>query len=153
MIINHKVDDYHVCPAFCQYAYVPYSSLEGVIENSKEGYYLALRQTQGTLRIQNPKMGAPNWQPWQIFFLRALQQQERRLAAKVERERVVVAALPKLAIQILDYVRQHGRATMADMVRVTGASRSSLKDHFRSLVEKRQLARHGSGKGSGYALP
>ena len=29
------------------YAYVPYSSLEGVIENSKEGYYLALRQTQG----------------------------------------------------------------------------------------------------------
>ena len=30
------------------YAYVPYSSLEGVIENSKEGYYLALRQTQGT---------------------------------------------------------------------------------------------------------
>ena len=26
------------------YAYVPYSSLESVIENSKEGYYLALRQ-------------------------------------------------------------------------------------------------------------
>ncbi|WP_246707218.1 Fic family protein [Mesorhizobium sp. NZP2077] len=25
------------------YAYVPYSSLESVIENSKEGYYLALR--------------------------------------------------------------------------------------------------------------
>ena len=65
------------------YAYVPYSSLEGVIENSKEGYYLALRQTQGTLRT-----AAPNWQPWLIIFLRALQQQERRLAAKVERERV-----------------------------------------------------------------
>ena len=31
------------------YAYVPYSSLESVIENSKEGYYLALRQTQGTV--------------------------------------------------------------------------------------------------------
>lgn len=28
------------------YAYVPYSSLESVIENSKEGYYLGLRQTQ-----------------------------------------------------------------------------------------------------------
>jgi Fic family protein len=27
------------------YAYVPYSSHEGVIENSKEGYYLALLQT------------------------------------------------------------------------------------------------------------
>jgi Fic family protein len=130
------------------YAYVPYSSLEGVIENSKEGYYLALRQTQGTLR-----RAAPNWQPWLIFFLRALQQQERRLAAKVERERVVIAALPELDLQIIDYVRQHGRATMADLVRVTGASRNTLKDHFRSLVEKQHLIRHGSGKGSWYALP
>ena len=32
------------------YAYVPYSSLESVIEQSKEAYYLALRQTQGTSR-------------------------------------------------------------------------------------------------------
>jgi predicted HTH transcriptional regulator len=87
------------------------------------------------------------------LFLRALQQQERRLAAKVERERVVIAALPELDLQIIDYVRQHGRVTMADMVRATGASRNTLKDHFCSLVEKDHLARHGSGKGSWYALP
>src|SRR5260370_26034049 len=48
------------------YAYVPYSSLESVIEHSKEGYYLALRQPQGTIRT-----GAPNSQPWMLFFLRA----------------------------------------------------------------------------------
>jgi predicted HTH transcriptional regulator len=82
-----------------------------------------------------------------------LLQQERRLAAKVERERVVIAALPELAIQIHDYVRQHGRVTMADIVRVTGTSRNTLKDHFRSLVEKGHLTRHGTGKGSWYALP
>ncbi len=29
------------------YAYVPYSSLESVIELSKDAYYLALRRTQG----------------------------------------------------------------------------------------------------------
>jgi Fic family protein len=28
------------------YAYVPYSSLEAVIEQNKQAYYLALRQTQ-----------------------------------------------------------------------------------------------------------
>jgi len=44
------------------YAYVPYSALESVIENSKEFYYIALRQTQGTVRTE-----APNWQPWLIF--------------------------------------------------------------------------------------
>lgn len=32
------------------YAYVPYSSLESVIEHSKEVYYRALRQTQETIR-------------------------------------------------------------------------------------------------------
>jgi Fic family protein len=130
------------------YAYVPYSSLESVIENSKEGYYLALRQTQGTL-----PSAAPNWQPWLIYFLRALQQQKQRLATKVERERLVIAALPELDLQIIDYVRQHGRVTMADMIRATGSSRNTLKDHFRSLVEKRHLARHGTGKGSWYSLP
>ena len=29
------------------YAYVPYSSLESVVEQGKEAYYLALRKTQG----------------------------------------------------------------------------------------------------------
>jgi hypothetical protein len=33
---------------------VPYSSLENVIESSKEAYYLALRQTQGTLSDDAP---------------------------------------------------------------------------------------------------
>jgi Fic family protein len=130
------------------YAYVPFSSLESVIENSKEGYYLALRQTQGTIRNE-----APNWQPWLTFFLRAMQQQKRRLAAKVEREKLVIADLPELAVQILDHVRQHGRVTIGDMIRVTGASRNTLKEHFRRLVETRHLARHGTGKGSWYALP
>jgi len=130
------------------YAYVPFSSLESVIENSKEGYYLALRQTQGTIRNE-----APNWQPWLTFFLRALQQQKRRLAAKVEREKLVLADLPELAVQVLDHARQHGRVTIGNMIRVTGASRNTLKEHFRSLVEKGHLARHGTGKGSWYALP
>ena len=110
-----------------------------MIENTKEGYHLALRQTQGALRS-----AAPNWQPWLIYFLRALQQQERRLATKVERERLVIATLPELTIQVIDFVRQHGRVTMADMIRATGASRNTLKDHFR--------AQHGTGNGSGYSL-
>ncbi len=62
------------------YAYVPYSSLESVIEHSKEGYYLGLLQTRGTIRTDDP-----NWQPWLSFFLRALQQQVRRVVLKVER--------------------------------------------------------------------
>ncbi len=38
------------------YAYVPYSSLESIVENSKDSYYLALRQTQGTIRSDTTDM-------------------------------------------------------------------------------------------------
>lgn len=129
------------------YTYVPYSSLESVIENSKEGYYLALRQTQSTIRTEKP-----NWQPWLIFFLQALQQQKRRLAIKVEREQILIADMPKLAIQILDYARDQGRVTMRDMVNMTGASSNTLKQHFRRLVEQNLLVRHGAGRATWYGL-
>lgn len=129
------------------YAYVPYSSLESVIEQSKEGYYLALRQTQGSIRTDSP-----NWQPWIIFFLRALQQQMKRLAKKVEREKIVLSALPELSVQILEYAREHGRVTIGDMVKLTGVSRNTLKKHFSQLIEKRHLVLNGSGRGAWYSL-
>lgn len=129
------------------YAYVPYSSLESVIEQSKEGYYLALRQTQATLQAD-----APDWQSWLLFFLRALQQQKARLAKKIEREKILLSDLPELAVQILDQVREHGRVTIGDMVKLTGASRNTLKEHFRTLVERGHLAMHGKGRGVWYSL-
>ena len=129
------------------YAYVPYSSLESVIENSKEGYYLALRQTQRSIRSE-----APDWQPWLLFFIRALQQQKRRLESKVERERRAMTDLPELAVQILDYARQHGRVTNRDIARETGASPNTIKAIFRSLTEKRMLVRHGGGRSTWYGL-
>ena len=131
------------------YAYMPYSSLESVIEHSKEGYYLALRQTQTTIHTDKP-----NWQPWLLFFLRALQQQKRRLAEKVEREKMILSALPALSVQIMDQTRKTGRVTLSDMVTLAGGvSRNTLKKHFSSLVEKKLLVRHGAGKATWYGVP
>ena len=130
------------------YSYVPYSSMESIVEQSKESYYLALRQTQQSLHSESP-----NWQPWLLFFMRALQQQKRRLAAKVEREKVVLETLPELAVKILDYVRDHGRVTTRDMVREFGASPNTLKTTFGNLVKKGLLARHGGGRSIWYGLP
>lgn len=129
------------------YAYVPYSSLESVIEQSKEAYYLALRQTQGTIRTESP-----NWQPWLVFFLRSLSEQVRRLEKKVEREKIVLAAMPELSLQIVEFAREHGRVTIGEAIKLTGASRNTLKQHFRSLVERGTLNQHGSGRGVWYDL-
>ena len=129
------------------YAYVPYSSLESVIEQNKEAYYLALRQTQGTIRT-----GAPDWQPWLIFFLRSLAEQVRRLEKKVEREKIILAALPELSLQIVEFAREHGRITIGEAIKLTSASRNTLKQHFRALVERGHLNLHGSGRGVWYEL-
>ena len=129
------------------YVYVPYSSLESVVEQSKEAYYLALRQTQGTIRSE-----APNWQPWLVFFLRSLAEQVRRLNRKIERERLVLAVLPELSAKIVEFAREHGRVTMADAMRLTGGSRNTLKQHFRTLVERGSLDQQGGGRGVWYQL-
>ena len=107
------------------YAYVPYSSLESVIELNKESYYLALRQTQGTIRTQ-----APNWQPWLVFFLQSLAEQVRRLEKKVEREKIVLATLPELSLHIVEFAREHGRVTMADAVKLSAPNLNTLMHIF-----------------------
>ena len=129
------------------YIYLPYSSLESVIEQNKEAYYLALRQTQGTIRSEKP-----NWQPWVIFFLRALQKQMIKLAKKVDREKIVLSVLPELSLQILEYAREHGRVSAGDMIRLKGVSRNTLKQHFRLLVKKNHLVLHGGGRTTWYTL-
>lgn len=129
------------------YGYVPYSSLESVIEQNKDAYYLALRQTQGTIRGETP-----DWQPWLVFFLRAMDEQVARLEKKIEREKLVLAALPELSLAIIEFAREHGRITIGEAIKLTRASRNTLKQHFRALVERGQLIRHGKGRGVWYGL-
>jgi Fic family protein len=127
------------------YAYVPYSSLESVIEKSRDAYYLALRRTQATLRAD-----APDWRPWLVYFLRALQQQKRHLQQKLERERVMTGDLPELSLQVLEIARDHGRVTVAAAAKATGASRNTIKDHLKALTRGGRLTRHGAGRGTWY---
>ena len=129
------------------YNYVPYSSLESVIERSKEQYYLALRQTQETI-----KTDVPNWQPWLIFFLESLGEQKRRLEKKIERERLILGDLPELSVQVLALCREHGRVTVAEATKATGASRNTIKDHIKALTRAGQLVQHGAGRGTWYGL-
>lgn len=127
------------------YEYVPYSSLESVIEQSKEGYYLALRRTQGTIRIEQP-----DWQPWLVFFLRALQQQKARLEIKMKREKLLMAKMPPLSVEIVDLVKKHGQLKIAQIVELTGANRNTLKKHLSELVSSNHIAKQGVGKGTVY---
>jgi Fic family protein len=129
------------------YAYVPFSSLESVIEQSKDGYYLALRRTQKTIRTKKP-----DWQPWIMFFLRSLQQQKRKLEAKVEREKKILGQLPELSLRIYELVKERGQIKVEEIIRATNAPRGTIKDHLGLLIKNGYLVQHGKGKGTWYAV-
>ncbi|MEQ1908695.1 MAG: DUF977 family protein [Vicinamibacterales bacterium] len=129
------------------YAYAPYSSLESIIEQSKDSYYLALRLTQKTTRSKKP-----DWQPWIIFFLRALQQHKRRLESKVEREKKILGELSELSLRIYELTKERGQVKVEDIIRATGAARGTVKDHLNRLIKNGYLVQHGKGKGTWYSL-
>jgi Fic family protein len=122
------------------YAYVPYSSLESVIEQNKESYYLALRRTQGAIRTDEQ-----DWNPWVEFFLRSLQRQKQRLEHKIERERILLGDLPELSIAIIELARERGRVTVMDAAIATGASRNTVTDRLRASTSMDTCPSTGQG--------
>lgn len=132
------------------YAYVPFASLERVIEENKDLYYNALRRTQTTL-----KSDAPDWQPWTGFFLRCLKKQKDGLAVRLERERASAGRdddLPRLAVQVLKELRAHEGLTIAELEGLTGANRNTLKVRLRELVASGRVRRHGKARATWYSL-
>ncbi len=130
------------------YDYVPYTSLESVVEENKSLYYKALRRTQTTL-----KQDALDWEPWLGFFLRCLKKQKANLALKVTREKVSSdAELPLLSINIIALLKQHKRLTIAQMVEYTSANQNTLKVRLRELVNQGRIKRHGKARATWYSL-
>lgn len=128
------------------YLYVPYASLERVIEENKDKYYIALRRAQLTLYTDNSQVS-----DWISFFMNSLKKQAHILELKLHDEKELLT-LPKLSQDILVAAREHGRITVRDIQRLTQISRNTIKAHFKKLVQNRQLIQEGKGKGTWYRL-
>ena len=103
-------------------------------------------------RRRPSERASPTWVPWSMFFLDVLRQQQVRLSAKPERERILLGRLPELSARLLDLCREHGRLTVVMAVEFTGADRNTVKDHLSRLTRAGHLARHGAGRGAWYGL-
>ena len=130
------------------YEYVPYASLESIVEENKDLYYKALRRTQTTLNSDDP-----NWEPWLGFFLRCLKKQKANLAIKVEQEKTASdSSLPLLSVQILKLLGERERLTIAQIVEITGANQNTLKVRLRELVNEGRIQRHGKARATWYSI-
>lgn len=130
------------------YSYIPYSSLESVVEKNKDAYYLALQRTQRTLK--NEKI---DWLPWLRFFLNSLKRQKDHLAEKTKSFRRY-SDLPHESMLIMQYIDNHHRITMkaAEQI-ITTVSKPTIKNRLSNLIAEGLLMRHGKGRGTWYSKP
>src|SRR5207248_3543927 len=126
------------------YTYMPYSSLERVIEENREQYYRGLRSAQGTLDKDESHLT-----DWLRFFLLCLIEQKNSLTEKVQRERLMTALSP-LDELLLQLARQHSRLTVTTALAITKANRNTLKLHLRQLVQAGRLQLLGRGRSAWY---
>jgi Fic family protein len=129
------------------YTYVPYSSMESVIERNKESYYVALRRTQQTIRKNEQ-----HWEPWLVFFLKTMATQKDNLAAKVKEEETLRGSLPALSRQILELAKTRTEITVREVEDSTGANRNTIKVHLKKLAQQNYLAQVGMGRGARYMI-
>lgn len=124
--------------------FVFYSSLEKVIEENKEQYYLMLRK--GQIDAENTKDGLSDWI---CFFLKCMRSQKINLEKKLKDE-ALLNKLPELSIQLIEIIKQRGQCTVKQLVDISMANRNTIKAHLKNLCQTGYLKMLGSGKGASY---
>ena len=128
------------------YVYVPYSSLESIIETTKQSYYIALRTTQKTLQTT-----APDWNVWLTYFLQSLAKQVRHLKTKIEGEQLL-QSMPEVSLRIIEQIRAHGSLSITEAESLLKINKFTLRDHFKRLTAEGHLLKTGNGRATRYIL-
>lgn len=128
------------------YDYVPYTSLERVIEDNKPQYYLALRESQLAMRDNPADYGS-----WLFFFLRALKAQQESLASKLQMEKAMLE-LSGVQQQIADLIAARVRMTGPEIARELRLTERAARYHLDVLRSRGIVAAHGKKRGAYYTM-
>ncbi|MGH7620127.1 MAG: Fic family protein [Gemmatimonadaceae bacterium] len=126
------------------YDYVPYASLERVIEDNKPQYYVALRDSQLAMRDNAADFGV-----WLMFFLRALKAQQESLASKLQVEKAMLD-LSGIQQKIADLIAARVRMTGPEVARELGLTDRAARYHLDVLRSRGIIAARGKKRGSYY---
>ena len=129
------------------YTYMPYSSMEQVIEASKEGYYRALKGTQKT--IWKDKV---DYEPWLTFFITSLQKQKKYLEDKVKEFKNKPVRLNLTAQKILSLFDKRQDWSTAEISQELEMNMETVKKQLQNLVKQEFLIKNGSTKSAYYIL-
>lgn len=126
------------------YEYVPYASLERVVEENKAAYYMALRMSQ-TARRQHPQ----DFGAWLLFFLRAMRAQQLNLLSKLDVERSMIR-LSTTQERILELIDRHGRVTSTLLAQSLALPARTVRYHLDILIRHGLVEPRGEKRGRTY---
>ncbi len=128
------------------YSYVPYVSLDEIIEETKTDYYLSLRATQ-----KNHKTKKEDITPWAEYLLGALYEQAekaKKLMEKTQPEKL----LSKKQIQVYSLFKEDSELGVAEINKLLKGNipQSTIKQALSRLVALKLLNRIGQARSTRY---
>ncbi|NTW30764.1 MAG: Fic family protein, partial [Candidatus Moranbacteria bacterium] len=127
------------------YTYVPYVSLDEIIEEKKIAYYLALRKTQSDHKTEKEDIS-----PWLNFLLDALVEQVRRAEEIMEHDQPE-KVLSEKQLAVYRLFRSDALSVSEISTMLKGAiPMVTLKQALSRLVDLRLIEKLGAGRGTRY---
>ena len=128
------------------YHWAQYSSHEKIIEDNKEGYYVALKDTQTTFNQKKP-----DYDKWLSFFLKVVAIQTDVLNSKMIKDSPisVMNENEKLVYHIIE---ASGECKIGFLLEQTNMTRPGLKSLLKRLVSQGIIKKHSRGKATTYSL-
>lgn len=126
------------------YAYMPYVSHEKIIEDNKAEYYLALRQSQRTFRLQNNDMT-----PWMRFFLNVLLTQSKQALGLLAHAQTEQLLSPQQEL-VWKNIPQTGTVAPSEIALTAGVPRPTVNQALQKLLRLKMIERIGSGRSTRY---
>jgi len=130
------------------YEYIPYVSLDRIVENNKAEYYIALRGSQVTFGTHHESV-----EKWVRFFLEiSLKQADEALSllhvSRLEQD------LSGNQRKVWEYFKEHGDEEIS--VRLleseTGVNRETIKQALDKLMVLKLIERFGAGRSTAYRV-
>jgi Fic family protein len=130
------------------YGYVPYASMEKVIEDNKANYYRSLRASQ----LKGPS-DPSEYREWLDFFTGAVLAQQQNLQARLDVMRQA-SQLPEIQKKIFGLLEVHGVLSTPDIARRLQVPERTVRYHLRQMSEGRVVEQEGTArKTRRYRLP
>jgi Fic family protein len=128
------------------YSYIPYVSLDEIIEDEKDEYYLALRATQKNHKTENEDLT-----PWVNFFLDVLLEQSEKVRRLMESEQPEKLLSEKQS-KIYSLFEEGGLLAVGEISKKLKGEIPlvTIKQALNRLVVLRLIERVGQGRGTRY---